>query len=395
MNVHLIIVLDGLSTTSFKNITSTAIGSTWRTVPVLSVGGSVKDMSIYPCDILECLRRKNNRKASFPGFKILLMTTSNKFLDKVQYIGRVLITVVYFACSLTTSSLILLYSSCLGHDHWFCRRMRSVLAVVTCGPWMLCFGVRLSIQNEDLILPADLSRRVIHVGTHASHLDGLSMMVAYWRARMFRIPPCAMVKREVLLTPFYGVFAYLVGNVFVSRGNGTVKQSAIDSMNRSSDRMKQGYMMGVFPEGTRRRSKSIGKEHLLPYKKGGFHLAVKMANDGECVTLVPFCLVGSRTAWPSNRLVPTVGAKITLVFLPHITVTAGTSAESLLEQTRIIHEGGIEKAARNAEGKYDISQAFENGTEINLAKEFLFEAVLLTIPPIGTLIFALVGLAST
>lgn len=320
------------------------------------------------------------------------MTATNAQVrsSRVGYCIRFCITIAYYCCSLTTSSLMLAYVTLLGHGNVFCKRVRGLLAVVTCAPWMLCFGVRLAIQNEELIFPVHGSSRLIHIGTHASHLDGLSMMVAYWRARVFRIPPCAMVKQEVLLTPFYGIFAYLVGNIFLARGS--TKNSAVESMERCAERINQGYVLGAFPEGTRRREKSVGKSHLLPYKKGVFHLASKMRQNKEPVTIVPFCLIGSRTAWPVNRMLPFPGSKITLKFLKHITPTEDTSVEQILDMTRSAHEAGIENAARNPSGSYDVDNAFRNGVEVDLVKEFLFEAILLVIPPIVILSLAILGM---
>ena len=313
----------------------------------------------------------------------------NHCVQILASVCRLLLPAAYYALSLTTSSLILFYVSLLGHSHWFCKRMRCILAVVTCAPWLLCFGVRLAIQNEEKMLPEDKTRRILHIGTHASHLDGLSMMVAYWRGRSWGMPPCAMVKREVLFTPFYGIFAYLVGNVFVARG-GSRKQAAMLSMTRCADRVKQGYLLGIFPEGTRRRALSVGKEHLLAYKKGGFHLAVELAAT-EPVTIVPFCLIGSRSAWPVNSLLPIAGSKVTLKFLSHITPDK-ESAEELLEMTRKVHEKGIEKAARNTQGAYDIDQAFSEGVEINMYREFLLEAILLIIPSAAVIALGVLGL---
>ena len=124
--------------------------------------------------------------------------------------------------------------------------MGSLLGVVTCAPWLLCFGIRLAIQDCDRTF-ADEPRQTVNIGTHASHIDELSMMVWYWLNRHRQIPPCAVVKRETLFTPFYGKFAWLVGNIMVSRGSS--KEVAVRSMKRVSKRIEQGYVTGAFPEG--------------------------------------------------------------------------------------------------------------------------------------------------
>ncbi len=308
---------------------------------------------------------------------------------RMDYWGRVLLTIIYFMASLTTSSLILFYANLLGMSSWLGLRIRGLFAVVTCAPWMLIFGVRLSISNEHLLYSTDARRKTVNVGTHASHLDGLSMMVAYYRARALRCPPCAIVKRDVLFTPFYGIFAYLVGNILVSRSSS--KDSAVSSMKRCADRARKGFVIGAFPEGTRRRSPSVGKDHLMPFKKGAFHLVSDLSKSDVPVTIAPFCLIGSRAAWPKGHLVPLRGAKVTLVFCPQLAIERTETPDEIMEKTRTVLEQGIENSARNKEGKYDIDFAFSKGTEVNLWREFGLDAVLLTVPPIATILLFVGG----
>jgi len=269
-------------------------------------------------------------------------------------------------------------------------RVRALFSVVTCAPWLLCFGIRLAIQNERLVYAANSEFATVNIGTHASHIDGLAMMVAYYRARQFRHPPCAIVKREVLFTPFYGIFAYLVGNVLVTRGSA--KDKAVTSMRQCGERAKQGFAIGAFPEGTRRRSPSVGKDHLMPFKKGVFHMIHDLSKQAIPITIAPFCLIGSRSAWPSGRLIPEPGALVTLKFLPHILVKGTDSIEVLLESTRTSIQNGIEEAARNEKGVYDIKKAFDEAEEVDLRKEFLFDAILLTLPALVTLGLGLQGM---
>lgn len=62
----------------------------------------------------------------------------------------------------------------------------------------------------------------------------------------------------------------LSGAVFVDRGNNA---KAIKSLHDAGQSMKaRGTSLWVFPEGTRSNTE---KPDLLPFKKGGFHLAVQ------------------------------------------------------------------------------------------------------------------------
>lgn len=310
--------------------------------------------------------------------------------ERTEYVVRLLITVFYFCTSLSTSTLILFYSSLLGSGNAFTMRVRSIFSVVTCAPWLLFFGIRLAIQDEDLVFSGSESTRTVNIGTHASHIDGLSMMVAYWRNRHRHIPPCAVVKREVLLTPFYGPFANFVGNVLVARGS--TKREAIESMQTVSRRMREGYVIGAFPEGSRRRTPSYGKDHLLPFKKGVFHMMTKAVEEGVSVVVSPFCLIGSRTAWPKGRLIPTPGSKVLLKFCPQFNVRSNDSPNDVAERTERAIKEGIESVCRNKNGEYDVDAAFEKGMEVNLKREFTFEAILLTLPPMITLYLAFKGM---
>ena len=64
------------------------------------------------------------------------------------------------------------------------------------------------------------------------------------------------------------------------RINKNDRKSAIGSLDIAAKKMKQeGKSVGIAPEGTRRLRKSIPSgEHLLPFKKGPFH----MAKQAEC-----------------------------------------------------------------------------------------------------------------
>ena len=308
----------------------------------------------------------------------------------IDYVVRIIAMFIYYCTSLTTSSLILFYTSLFKVENAVAFRIRALFSVVTCAPWLLCFGIRLAIQNEHLVYSKVPGSVTVNIGTHASHIDGLSMMVAYYRARQFRHPPCAIVKREVLFTPFYGIFAYLVGNVLVSRSSS--KQSAVSSMRRVGERARQGFAIGAFPEGTRRRTPSVGKEHLMPFKKGVFHMIKGLMEEGVPVTIAPFCLIGSRSAWPKGRLIPTPGAMVTLKFLPHYQVKGTESIEDLLDTTRSMIENGIEETAKTSKNVYSVEKAFNEAVEIDLKKEFLVDSILLTLPPLITVCLGITGL---
>ena len=82
----------------------------------------------------------------------------------------------------------------------------------------------------------------------------------------------------------------LAGFIPLERGNPEQSLPAID---RASEALREGNSFLIFPEGTRSRT-----GELLPFKKGGFILAIK----GQA-PLVPIAISGARNAMRKGSLV--------------------------------------------------------------------------------------------
>jgi len=115
---------------------------------------------------------------------------------------------------------------------------------------------------------ADLKERTVYMITHASFLD---MMIsrAYGRKNMYYIG-----KHELGKIPFLGISLISTGHVLIDRKN---LKDAIAGLDHAGERVKhENKSIVIAPEGTRRRAPSRDDgEHLLPFKKGGFHIAKK------------------------------------------------------------------------------------------------------------------------
>ena len=82
----------------------------------------------------------------------------------------------------------------------------------------------------------------------------------------------------------------LAGFIPLERGNPEQSLPAID---RASEALREGNSFLIFPEGTRSRT-----GELLPFKKGGFILAIK----GQA-PVVPIAISGARNAMRKGSLV--------------------------------------------------------------------------------------------
>ena len=79
------------------------------------------------------------------------------------------------------------------------------------------------------------------------------------------------------------------GYISIDRFN---RASAFESISEAAKRIQNGASVMIFPEGTRSRDGTI-----LPFKKGGFVLAVDAG-----VPIVPIILTGTRSIMSKGRL---------------------------------------------------------------------------------------------
>jgi 1-acyl-sn-glycerol-3-phosphate acyltransferase len=92
-----------------------------------------------------------------------------------------------------------------------------------------------------------------------------------------------LYKAELRKLPIL-VWAFdLVGFVPIDRGN---REQSLPAIERAVDAVRRGMSFLIFPEGTRSRT-----GELLPFKKGGFILALKAG-----VPIVPVAIKGARDA---------------------------------------------------------------------------------------------------
>ncbi len=134
----------------------------------------------------------------------------------------------------------------------------------------LC-GARLEVSFKT---PIDKDKQFIIVSNHLSYLDIPVVMVALKNNIRF------IYKKQLTKVPVFGWSMYLGGYVPIDRTNA---RSAIESLKKAAQRMKSGFSIAIFPEGTRSKSGVTGE-----FKKGIFMLA-----DFAEAQILPVSISGS------------------------------------------------------------------------------------------------------
>lgn len=142
---------------------------------------------------------------------------------------------------------------------------------------MLLSGIRYRVEGGEHILRG---RPAVYAINHASNLEP---PLAFASLRQLFPKLGVLYKAELRKLPIL-VWAFdLVGFVPIDRGN---REQSLPAIERAADAMRRGMSFLIFPEGTRSRT-----GELLPFKKGGFILALKAG-----VPIVPVAIKGARDA---------------------------------------------------------------------------------------------------
>ena len=156
----------------------------------------------------------------------------------------------------------------------------------------------------------------VFMSNHRSQFDILANVAALPEFQLRWV-----AKRELASIPVFGWALRNTGHIIVDRGN---HEQAVGSLRVASERMhREGISVIIFPEGTRSR---LG-EPMLPFKKGGFMLALETG-----LPIVPIVVRGSREILPRGSWQPT-GGEIEVVVGAPIEVT-GVGRDELIERVR-------------------------------------------------------------
>jgi 1-acyl-sn-glycerol-3-phosphate acyltransferase len=137
-------------------------------------------------------------------------------------------------------------------------------------------GIRCVVTGAEHVL----SRAAVYVSNHSSNLDPPIVFLAL-RALFPRVR--ILYKAELRKIPVLVWVFDAAGFVPVERANPAQSRPAVD---RAAQALADGHSFIVFPEGTRSRT-----GELLPFKKGGFVMALKAQ-----VPVVPLTVTGGGAA---------------------------------------------------------------------------------------------------
>ena len=140
------------------------------------------------------------------------------------------------------------------------------------GLW-LC-GIRFKVAGREH-LPLD--RAAVYCSNHESNVDPPLLFTAL-HPRMH-----ILYKHEIDQIPVLARAFRMGGFIPIDRRN---KESAMRSIEKGAASIRAGSSFLIFPEGTRSRT-----GEMLPFKKGGFVMAIKAG-----APLVPVAISGGRTA---------------------------------------------------------------------------------------------------
>jgi 1-acyl-sn-glycerol-3-phosphate acyltransferase len=139
-------------------------------------------------------------------------------------------------------------------------------------------GVRVTVQGAEHLPDGP----VIFMSNHQSNFDILALLATmprqfYWIA-----------KKELFDIPVFGYSMRRGGYIPLDRSDG---RKALKSMDNAAAIIRAGKSVVMFPEGTRSKDRQ-----LLPFKRGGFLLALKAG-----VPVVPLTINGSGRINPAGR----------------------------------------------------------------------------------------------
>jgi 1-acyl-sn-glycerol-3-phosphate acyltransferase len=191
---------------------------------------------------------------------------------------------------------------------------------------LLVCGVHVRVRR---VAPLDAARPYVFMSNHQSQYDILAVVSALPEFQLRWV-----AKRELTRVPLFGWALRRAGHIIIDRSD---HEQAVASLRAARAQMLDGVSVMIFPEGTR----SGGADVLLPFKKGGFMLALETG-----FPIVPVVVRGSRALLPRGSRRPLAGEIDVLVGAP--IETQGADRDALMARVQQVMRdelGGVPTAA--------------------------------------------------
>ena len=180
--------------------------------------------------------------------------------------------------------------------------------------WLRWSGMKVRVRGLELLDPR---QTYVFISNHRSYLDTATLFC--YLGRRIGI----LAKKELLKVPILG---YGMGYVNVMAIDRRSRESAIQTVQAATARIRSGVSFGVFAEGTRARP-----GHLLPFKKGAFYMAIEAG-----VPLVPVAIKNTDVLMGKGTGEARPGT-IEMVLLPPIETTGLSTDEDVKRLVDEVH----------------------------------------------------------
>jgi len=252
----------------------------------------------------------------------------------MRTLGRVLLSVWGATWGLFCATL---FSALYDLGRIFTRRVGLMdFCQETFASWILTgVGVRVEVRGAENL---DRNRAAIVMANHRSLLD-IPVMIRH-------IPRIRFVaKKELGRIPIFGWSLALSEHVLIDRND---RSSAIKGLQNMADVFRRGRNLMVFAEGTRSPS-----ERLLPFKKGGFHIALDTG-----LPILPVSIEGNQHTLPKGAVLLRPGKLVVTVHplvpveglsrgdIPGLMAEVRAAVLSGLPSAQALEEAPVAKASR-------------------------------------------------